>query len=115
MIVGLLLYGTAVALLLAFGGLVMEQLAARLGWPRRGVWAVTLIMSITVPIAWFPRLAHGSRAERAKWRLIGKGSGVHWPDLDEDISVERLLAGRMSEESPESLEHWLEDRKHGKS
>jgi hypothetical protein len=71
--------------------------------------------SITVPIAWFPRLAHGSQAERAKWRLIGKGSGIHWPDLDEDVSVESLLAGRMSEESPESLERWLEDRKHGKS
>src|SRR5271154_5486532 len=71
--------------------------------------------SIAVPIVWFPRLAHGSQAERAKWRLIGKGSGIHWPDLDEDISVESLLAGRMSEESPESLQRWLENRKHGKS
>jgi hypothetical protein len=48
---------------------------------------------ITAPLAWFPRLMHGSSAERANWRLIGRGQGIHWPDLDEDISVEGLLAG----------------------
>jgi hypothetical protein len=52
--------------------------------------------SSTAPVAWFPRLAHGSPDERANWCLIGGGSGVHWPDLDEDISVESLLAGRRS-------------------
>jgi len=49
--------------------------------------------TIAVPPAWFPRLAHGRAAERAKWRLIGGGSGIHWPDMDEDISVESLLGG----------------------
>lgn len=66
--------------------------------------------TITVPIAWFPRLAHGTAAERANWRLIGGGQGVHWPDLDEDISVEGLLAGRQSGESQESLRRWLDSR-----
>jgi hypothetical protein len=66
--------------------------------------------TIVVPIAWFPRLAHGSQAERAKWRLIGGGHGIHWPDLDEDISVESLLTGRRSRESDSSLRKWLENR-----
>jgi predicted metalloprotease len=47
--------------------------------------------TITVPIAWFPRLAHGTSAQRSNWRLIGGGVGIHWPDLDEDISIESLL------------------------
>ena len=63
--------------------------------------------TITVPLAWFPRLAHGTPAERANWRLIGSGLGIHWPDLDEDISVESLLAGRRSGETQESLRRWL--------
>jgi hypothetical protein len=67
--------------------------------------------TITVPVAWFPRLAHGIPAERASWRLIGGGSGIHWPELDEDISVESLLAGRRSGESQESLRRWLETRR----
>jgi hypothetical protein len=66
--------------------------------------------TITVPIGWFPRLAHGSQAERANWRIIGKGHGIHWPDLDEDISVESLLTGRRSKESDSSLRKWLESR-----
>ena len=52
--------------------------------------------TITVPLAWFPRLAHGTATERANWRLIAGGEGIHWPDLDEDLSVESLLAGRRS-------------------
>src|SRR5260370_35653922 len=52
--------------------------------------------TITVPLAWFPRLAHGTPTERANWRLIGGGEGIHWPDLDEDISVAGLLAGPPS-------------------
>jgi len=63
--------------------------------------------SIAVPIAWYPRLAHGTVAERANWRLIGRGEGIHWPDLDEDISVESLLVGSRSMESQASLEKWL--------
>ena len=55
--------------------------------------------TISVLLAWFPRLAHGTPAERASWRLIGGGTGIHWPGLDEDISVESLLTGRRSGES----------------
>jgi Protein of unknown function (DUF2442) len=66
--------------------------------------------TITVPLAWFPRLAHGTSAERANWRLIAGGEGIHWPDLDEDVSVESLLAGRRSGETQESLRRWLQRR-----
>ena len=69
--------------------------------------------TITVPLAWFPRLEHGTAAERANWRLIGRGVGIHWPDLDEDISVEGLLAGRRSGETQASLRRWLQARKAG--
>jgi len=67
--------------------------------------------TITVPLAWFPRLLNGTPPERANFRFIGKGGGVHWPDLDEDISVESLLAGRRSGETQTSLRRWLQERK----
>ena len=66
--------------------------------------------TITVPLIWFPRLSYGSPDERTNWRLIGNGAGIHWPDLDEDISVESLLAGRRSGETQESLRRWLNTR-----
>jgi len=66
--------------------------------------------SLSVPLAWFPRLAHATPEERARWRLVGRGHGIHWTDLDEDISVEGLLAGRPSGESQASLARWLEGR-----
>ena len=66
--------------------------------------------TLTVPLAWYPRLAYGKPAERSKWRLIGRGHGIHWPALDEDISVERLLAGQPSGESQSSLAKWLKSR-----
>ena len=66
--------------------------------------------TITVPLAWFPRLAHGTPTERGNWRLIAGGEGIHWPDLDEDISIESLLAGRRSGETQESLRRWLQRR-----
>ena len=66
--------------------------------------------TITVPLAWFPRLAHGTPAERNNWRLIAGGEGIHWPELDEDISVESLLAGRRSGETQDSLRRWLQRR-----
>jgi hypothetical protein len=69
--------------------------------------------TIAVPLAWFPRLAHGTATERANWRFIGAGAGIHWPDLDEDISVESLLAGRRSGETQASLRRWLQARKTG--
>jgi len=46
---------------------------------------------LSVPLEWFPRLREASEAERTHWRLIGQGTGIHWPDVDEDISVPRLL------------------------
>ena len=70
--------------------------------------------ALMVPLTWYPRLLHGLPAERAHWRLIGHGEGVHWPDLDEDISVEGLLAGRRSGETAKSLRRWLEARTHHK-
>ena len=69
--------------------------------------------SISVPVAWYPRLLHGTDAERNNWRFIGGGQGIHWPDLDEDISVESLLAGRTSAESQRSLKRWLDARQPG--
>ena len=67
--------------------------------------------TVSAPLAWYPRLAHGTPAERAHWRLVGRGAGVHWPDLDEDIGIEGLLLGKRSNESPQSLEKWLDGRK----
>ena len=67
--------------------------------------------TISAPLAWFPRLMHASPNERSNWRLIGKGDGVHWQDLDEDISVEGLLAGKPSAESQASFAKWLSTAK----
>jgi hypothetical protein len=66
--------------------------------------------SISVPISWYPHLAHGTPEERANWEILGSGIGIHWPDLDEDISVQGLLAGRRSAETQASLQRWLEAR-----
>jgi hypothetical protein len=68
--------------------------------------------SISVPIEWFPRLVHATPEERRKWRLIGNGQGIHWEDIDEDISIEGLLAGKPSGESQASLKRWLHRRSH---
>ena len=66
--------------------------------------------TISVPLAWFPRLLQSTPEERNNWRLIGKGRGIHWADIDEDISVEGLLAGRPSGESQSSFKKWLDKR-----
>lgn len=66
--------------------------------------------TIAVPIGWFSRLAHGTHAERANFRISGAGYGIHWPDLDEDIGVEGLLLGKKSGESQASFARWLERR-----
>lgn len=66
--------------------------------------------TISVPIAWYPRLLHASPEERSNWRFIGRGEGIHWPDLDEDISVENILLGNASGESQRSFRQWLEAR-----
>lgn len=67
--------------------------------------------SISVPLAWYPRLVHATERERGRWRLIGQGHGIHWDDLDEDISVAGLLAGRPSGESQTSFAKWLKQRR----
>jgi hypothetical protein len=65
---------------------------------------------VSAPIAWYPRLMHGTPAERNEWRLIAGGRGIHWPALEEDVSVENLLNGQPSGESQSSLKTWLEQR-----
>jgi hypothetical protein len=67
--------------------------------------------SVSVPLAWFPRLLHATPAERSAWKLIARGEGIHWPQVDEDISVASLIAGSPSRESAASLRRWLADRK----
>ncbi len=67
--------------------------------------------TVSVPLAWFPRLQHASRKELNNWRLVGRGEGIHWPDLDEDISVEGILFGNPSGESQRSFKKWLDNRK----
>ena len=71
--------------------------------------------AISVPLAWYPRLMHATREERDNWELIGDGQGIRWPDLDEDLSVEGLIAGRPSGESQRSFKRWLEAKQAGRS
>lgn len=66
--------------------------------------------TVSVPVERYPRLAHATKRERANWRLIGRGHGIHWEEIDEDISVEGLLAGRRSTESKSSIKKWLRAR-----
>jgi len=66
--------------------------------------------TITVPLAWYPRLQHGTEKERNNWQLIGDGEGIHWPDLDEDISVGNIILGQPSGESQKSFQNWLKQR-----
>ena len=66
--------------------------------------------SVSAPLVWYPRLLNGTATEREKWRLIGDGEGIHWPALDEDISVENILAGKPSGESQKSFKRWLMGR-----
>src|SRR5580704_17723823 len=67
--------------------------------------------SVSVPLKWYPRLAGGRPSERRKWELIGPGIGIHWPPLDEDISIEGLLLGLPSGESGASLQRWRASRR----
>ena len=89
----------------------------------QNVLAVTLVVTddtlsvelsdgrtISAPLSWYPRLCHATLDERMNWRLIGNGRGIHWPLLDEDISVENLIFGKPSAESQVSLKRWLEER-----
>jgi hypothetical protein len=66
--------------------------------------------SLRTPLIWYPRLFHATQQEKENWKLIGKGQGIHWEDIDEDISLENLLLGRPSGESQKSLQKWLSNR-----
>lgn len=66
--------------------------------------------NISVPLVWYPRLFTANKRELENYELIGDGEGIHWPNLDEDISVEGILAGRRSGECQSSLEKWLKKR-----
>ncbi|MEZ4863395.1 MAG: DUF2442 domain-containing protein [Caldilineaceae bacterium] len=68
---------------------------------------------LSIPLAWYPRLAHATAQELANWQFLGDGYAIEWPDLDEHIGMEGLLAGRSSGESKASLQKWLADRKRG--
>jgi len=65
---------------------------------------------VMVPLTWYPRLWYGTAEERAHFEIIGDGTLIHWPDLDEDLSVAGILAGRRSGESSQSLKKWLAER-----
>ena len=67
--------------------------------------------TVSVPLTWYPRLLHATLEERGKWELIAQGEGIHWPGVDEDISVAALIAGRPSGETAASLQRWLAARK----
>ncbi len=66
--------------------------------------------TISAPLTWYPRLWYGTVQERSHFEIIGDGKYIHWPDLDEDLSITGILAGRHSGESAESLKKWLESR-----
>lgn len=66
--------------------------------------------SLLVPLSWYPRLYHASAPERQNWQLLGDGYAIEWPDLDEHIGIEGLLAGRKSGESQKSFQRWLQSR-----
>ena len=67
--------------------------------------------TIVVSLAWYPRLLHGRKEKQENWRLIGAWEGIHWADLDENISVEHLLAGIPSGENQKSFQNWLITRR----
>jgi Protein of unknown function (DUF2442) len=67
--------------------------------------------TVIVPLVWYPRLWHGSKEERDNLEIFGDGAYIHWPDLDEDLTVAGLLEGKRSGESPTSLKKWLATRK----
>ena len=66
--------------------------------------------TISVPLAWYPRLLHSRVNERNNWRFIGDNEGIHWSDIDEDISVKNIILGQPSAESQKSFQRWLEER-----
>ncbi|MBA3948246.1 MAG: DUF2442 domain-containing protein [Herpetosiphonaceae bacterium] len=66
--------------------------------------------TVSVPLAWYPRLLHATPEERNNWRFVGDRLGLHWPDIDEDLSVGGIVLGKPSGESQRSFQRWLEER-----
>ena len=97
---------------------VVEVQEARAQSARLTAEALTVDLvdgrTIIVPLVWFPRLWHGTLQERSHFEIFGDGTYIHWPDLDEDLTVAGLLAGRQSGENARSLKKWLRSRE-GKS
>ena len=91
-----------------------EPLAASISVDRERL-TVNLVDGriLVVPLAWYPRLLHGSLEEKGRWQLLGDGYAIEWPDLDEHIGIEGLIAGRRSSESQSSLEKWLAKHQSG--
>ena len=93
--------------------LVLEAEPTAVAVQVSDVWLTVDLMdgrTLQVPLDWYPRLVNATAAERAYWQLLGNGYAIEWPDLDEHIGVEGLLAGRRSGESKQSLERWLQGR-----
>lgn len=67
--------------------------------------------TLSIPLSWYPRLLVGTLKERENWQLLGEGYAIEWPDLDEHIGIEGLMAGRRSSESQKSYDRWLASRK----
>ena len=70
--------------------------------------------TITVPLSWYPRLVHATKKERENWETVLNGEGFHWPDLDEDLSVDGFVKGRPSGESKRSFTRWLKAKQEGR-
>ena len=70
--------------------------------------------TLSVPTGWYPRLAYAKDEERADWTIIDGGQSIHWRELDEDVSLTGLLAGRASREGQLSLQRWLDRRSESK-
>ncbi len=66
--------------------------------------------TLAIPLEWYPRLHYATTQERHNWQFLGDGYAIEWPDLDEHIGIEGLLAGRHSGESEQSLQRWLQSR-----
>jgi hypothetical protein len=66
--------------------------------------------TISVPLEWYPRLHYGTLTQREVWEFIGQGEGIHWPELDEDIEIDGLIAGARSSEGQKSFQRWLDAR-----
>ncbi len=66
--------------------------------------------TISIPLAWYPRLSYSTEEEKNNWELLGNGQIIHWEDIDEDISIKGLLLGKPSMESQTSLQKWLDKR-----